>query len=161
MGRAYVHRPGRRRRLCRPGGVIEFGKHSRTIGFDLATNKVESCLREVDPSREIPDEDMAAAKHALYSDHPQGAEMPTSSPGPCPRRWMRRTFQILGRSLAPVGRPAGTGRRVAASAARCVEQRRAKLFRMLAWQRALGTLSTHTHPAEAHLAISAEPQPAP
>ncbi|MCK6407230.1 MAG: nucleotide sugar dehydrogenase [Rhodocyclaceae bacterium] len=51
--------------------VIEFGKHSRTIGFDIATNKVESCLRGVDPSREIPDEDMAAAKHAVYSDDPQ------------------------------------------------------------------------------------------
>ena len=51
--------------------VIEFGKHSRTIGFDIATNKVESCLRGVDPSREIPDEDMAAAKHAVYSDDPK------------------------------------------------------------------------------------------
>jgi len=51
--------------------VIEFGKHSRTIGFDIATNKVESCLRGVDPSREIPDEDMAAASHAVYSDDPK------------------------------------------------------------------------------------------
>ncbi|HNN44820.1 MAG TPA: nucleotide sugar dehydrogenase, partial [Azospira sp.] len=34
-------------------------------------NKVESCLRGVDPSREIPDEDMAAAKHAVYSDDPK------------------------------------------------------------------------------------------
>ena len=51
--------------------VIEFGKHSRTIGFDIASNKVESCLRGVDPSREIPDEDMAAAKHAVYSDDPK------------------------------------------------------------------------------------------
>jgi UDP-N-acetyl-D-galactosamine dehydrogenase len=32
---------------------------------------VEACLRGVDPSREIPDEDMAAAKHAVYSDDPQ------------------------------------------------------------------------------------------
>jgi UDP-N-acetyl-D-galactosamine dehydrogenase len=51
--------------------VIEFGKHSRTIGFDIATQKVESCLRGVDPSREIPDEDMAAATHAVYSDDPK------------------------------------------------------------------------------------------
>ena len=29
--------------------VIEFGKHSRTIGFDIATNKVESCLRGLIP----------------------------------------------------------------------------------------------------------------
>ena len=51
--------------------VVEFGKHSRTIGFDIATHKVESCRRGVDPSREIPDEDMAAAVHAEYSDDPQ------------------------------------------------------------------------------------------
>ena len=51
--------------------VIEFGKHSRTIGFDIASNKVGACLRGVDPSREIPDEDMAAAKHAVYSDDPK------------------------------------------------------------------------------------------
>ncbi len=51
--------------------VVEFGKHSRTIGFDIATHKVECCRRGVDPSREIPDEDMAAAVHAEYSDDPQ------------------------------------------------------------------------------------------
>ena len=32
--------------------VVEFGKHLRTIGFDIAVNKVESCLIGVDPSRE-------------------------------------------------------------------------------------------------------------
>ena len=38
--------------------VVEFGKHSRTIGFDIATSRVESCERGVDPSREISDEDI-------------------------------------------------------------------------------------------------------
>ncbi|MEI8154632.1 MAG: NAD(P)-binding domain-containing protein, partial [Hyphomicrobiales bacterium] len=51
--------------------VVEFGKHSRTFGFDIATEKVESCKRGVDPSREIPDEDMQAAKFAEYSNDPQ------------------------------------------------------------------------------------------
>jgi UDP-N-acetyl-D-mannosaminuronate dehydrogenase len=32
--------------------VVEFGKHSRTIGFDIAVAKVESCQRGVDPSRQ-------------------------------------------------------------------------------------------------------------
>ena len=47
--------------------VVEFGKHSRTIGFDIADAKVESCQRGVDPSRELPDEEMRAAVHAEYS----------------------------------------------------------------------------------------------
>ena len=51
--------------------VIEFGKHARTIGFDIATAKVESCRRGVDPSRELPDEEMRAAVHAEYSSDPK------------------------------------------------------------------------------------------
>lgn len=51
--------------------VIEFGKSEKTIGFDIATAKVESCRRGVDPSRELPDEEMAAAKHAVYTDDPK------------------------------------------------------------------------------------------
>ncbi len=50
--------------------VIEFGKHTRTIGFDNATVKVESCKRDVDPSRELPDTEMRAAVHAEYSSDP-------------------------------------------------------------------------------------------
>jgi hypothetical protein len=33
--------------------VVEFGKHMRTIGFDIAKNKVEACQRGTDPSREL------------------------------------------------------------------------------------------------------------
>jgi UDP-N-acetyl-D-galactosamine dehydrogenase len=47
--------------------VVEFGKLGRTIGFDISQAKVDSCKRGVDPSRELPDEEMAAAAHAEYS----------------------------------------------------------------------------------------------
>ncbi len=51
--------------------VVEFGKHSRTIGFDIAVSKVQSCQNGVDPSRELPDEEMRAAIHAEYSADPK------------------------------------------------------------------------------------------
>ena len=47
--------------------VVEFGKQMRTIGFDISVPKVESCKRGVDPSRELADEDLAAATHAVYT----------------------------------------------------------------------------------------------
>jgi UDP-N-acetyl-D-galactosamine dehydrogenase len=50
--------------------VVEFGKLGPTIGFDISTGKVESCRRGVDPSRELTDEEMAAAVHARYSTDP-------------------------------------------------------------------------------------------
>ena len=50
--------------------VVEFGKQVKTIGFDISQHKVDSCLRGVDPSRELADEDMAAAKHAVYTSDP-------------------------------------------------------------------------------------------
>ncbi len=50
--------------------VVEFGKHVRTIGFDIAVPKVESCLRGVDPSRELADEEMRLAVHAQYTADP-------------------------------------------------------------------------------------------
>ncbi len=50
--------------------VIEFGKKSRTIGFDIAAAKVASCQRGVDPSRELTDEQMASATLAEYSADP-------------------------------------------------------------------------------------------
>lgn len=51
--------------------VIEFGKLARTIGFDIATTKVDSCQRGVDPSHELPDEEMLAAVYAQYSSDPK------------------------------------------------------------------------------------------
>jgi len=50
--------------------VVEFGKHFRTIGFDIAQNKVDACLRGVDPSRELEAAQLAAAKHAVYTSDP-------------------------------------------------------------------------------------------
>jgi UDP-N-acetyl-D-galactosamine dehydrogenase len=51
--------------------VVEFGKRGRTIGFDIAQAKVDACQRGTDPSRELSDEEMAAAKHALYTSDPR------------------------------------------------------------------------------------------
>jgi UDP-N-acetyl-D-galactosamine dehydrogenase len=51
--------------------VIEFGKTGRVIGFDISVPKVESCKRGADPSRELPNEEMAAASHAEYTADPK------------------------------------------------------------------------------------------
>jgi UDP-N-acetyl-D-galactosamine dehydrogenase len=50
--------------------VVEFGKHFQTIGFDISLHKVESCLKGMDPSRELSDEDMRASPHAMYTSEP-------------------------------------------------------------------------------------------
>ncbi|MEO9041775.1 MAG: nucleotide sugar dehydrogenase, partial [Rhodoferax sp.] len=50
--------------------VVEFGKHFRTIGFDIAQFKVESCQRGVDPSRELTGDEMQASSHAVYTADP-------------------------------------------------------------------------------------------
>jgi UDP-N-acetyl-D-galactosamine dehydrogenase len=47
--------------------VVEFGKQVRTIGFDIAQNKVAACQRGTDPSRELPDAALAAATQAVYT----------------------------------------------------------------------------------------------
>ncbi|APW39494.1 GDP-mannose dehydrogenase [Rhodoferax koreense] len=47
--------------------VVEFSKHIRTIGFDISQHKVDACQRGTDPSRELSDEDMRAATHAVYT----------------------------------------------------------------------------------------------
>ena len=50
--------------------VVEFGKHFRTIGFDISMSKVEACLKGVDPSRELSDEEMRASPQAVYTADP-------------------------------------------------------------------------------------------
>ena len=50
--------------------VVEFGKLGRTIGFDIATDKVARCRAGTDPSRELPDAEMRAAVHAEYTSDP-------------------------------------------------------------------------------------------
>ena len=51
--------------------VVEFGKHVRTIGFDIAEYKVEACRRGTDPTHELSDEQMAQARHAVYTSNPE------------------------------------------------------------------------------------------
>jgi len=48
--------------------VVEFGKQMRTIGFDISKDKVAKCQAGTDPSREIPDEEMRLAVHAVYTE---------------------------------------------------------------------------------------------
>lgn len=50
--------------------VIEFGKYFRTIGLDISQEKVNACKRGVDPSRELPDEEMRLATYAQYTADP-------------------------------------------------------------------------------------------
>ena len=50
--------------------VVEFGKSWRTIGFDISVAKVESCCKYMDPSRELSDEEMRNAPHAVYTTDP-------------------------------------------------------------------------------------------
>jgi UDP-N-acetyl-D-galactosamine dehydrogenase len=50
--------------------VVEFGKHGRTIGFDIDAEKVARCRAGSDPSREIRDGEMRAARFAEYSSDP-------------------------------------------------------------------------------------------
>jgi len=50
--------------------VVEFGKHFRTIGFDIAVSKVDSCLKGVDPSRELSDNEMRSSPYAVYTADP-------------------------------------------------------------------------------------------
>jgi UDP-N-acetyl-D-galactosamine dehydrogenase len=50
--------------------VVEFGKRGRTIGFDIASAKVQACRRGSDPSRELTDDEVKAATHAVYTDDP-------------------------------------------------------------------------------------------
>ncbi|MES2946906.1 MAG: nucleotide sugar dehydrogenase [Pseudomonadota bacterium] len=51
--------------------VVEFGKLYRTIGYDIASHKVQSCQRGVDPSRELRGEEMSASTYAEYTSDPR------------------------------------------------------------------------------------------
>ena len=47
--------------------VVEFGKQIPVVGLDISEAKVAACKAGTDPSRELPDEEMAAAKFAEYT----------------------------------------------------------------------------------------------
>jgi len=50
--------------------VVEFGKKTRTIGFDIVEDKVAKCRAGTDPSREIRAAEMRLAVHAEYTSDP-------------------------------------------------------------------------------------------
>lgn len=50
--------------------VVEFGKHVRTIGFDISKHKVQACQQGTDPSFELSDDEVKAGVHAVYTDDP-------------------------------------------------------------------------------------------
>ena len=51
--------------------VANFGKNQRCIGFDIDESKVNSCKAGHDPSRELTDDQMAAATFAEYTNDPE------------------------------------------------------------------------------------------
>ncbi len=50
--------------------VVEFGKHLRTIGFDISKHKVKCCQNGTDPSFELSDDEVKAGVHAIYTEDP-------------------------------------------------------------------------------------------
>ncbi|MCX8114872.1 MAG: nucleotide sugar dehydrogenase, partial [Burkholderiaceae bacterium] len=50
--------------------AVEFGKRSRTIGFDLSRAKIDAYLRHVDPTGEVSSDDLKAAKHLVPTTDP-------------------------------------------------------------------------------------------
>lgn len=50
--------------------VIEFSKVAEVIGFDINHQKVASCMRGVDPSRELSNEQMTAPRGVTYTSDP-------------------------------------------------------------------------------------------
>ena len=50
--------------------VVEFGKHLKTIGFDISSHKVDCCRRGTDPSSELTDAQVQEGVHAVYTDDP-------------------------------------------------------------------------------------------
>lgn len=51
--------------------AVEFGKTMPTVGFDISEHKVRSCIAGIDPSRELTDDEMAAAKFVRYTSDPK------------------------------------------------------------------------------------------
>jgi UDP-N-acetyl-D-galactosamine dehydrogenase len=50
--------------------VIELGKKTRVIGFDISVDKVNKCIEGIDPSKEIQNEEMRKAVYAEYTTDP-------------------------------------------------------------------------------------------
>ena len=50
--------------------AVEFGKKSRTVGFDLSANKIASYKKHVDPTGEVSGEDLKSASFLELSSDP-------------------------------------------------------------------------------------------
>jgi UDP-N-acetyl-D-galactosamine dehydrogenase len=50
--------------------AVAFGRHYRTIGFDLSTAKIEAYRNGVDPTGEVSAEELRAARHLEVTDDP-------------------------------------------------------------------------------------------
>lgn len=50
--------------------AVHFGKHFKTIGFDLSSSKIESYRRHIDPAGEVSSEDLSAATLLVPTDDP-------------------------------------------------------------------------------------------
>jgi UDP-N-acetyl-D-galactosamine dehydrogenase len=87
---------------------LSSARRERTIGFDIALPKVESCKRGVDPSRELPDEEMRAATYAEYTADPKSLGEADIIIVAVPTPVDQAHIPISGRSSAPVGRPGRT-----------------------------------------------------
>jgi len=51
--------------------VIAFGKKITTIGFDISSHKVDTCIKGKDPSKELSAEQMQSAKFVSYTKDPE------------------------------------------------------------------------------------------
>ncbi len=77
--------------------VVEFGKHERTIGFDIDAAKVAKCEAGSDPSREI-----GRRTHERRTSMPSTPTMPrrcarpTSCSSLCRHQWTTRASPISG-----------------------------------------------------------------
>jgi UDP-N-acetyl-D-glucosamine/UDP-N-acetyl-D-galactosamine dehydrogenase len=74
--------------------AVEFGKKTKTIGFDLSQAKIESYRKFIDPTGEVTGADLRAATQLTATSDPAalaGSLMPISSSSPCPRPSTRRT----------------------------------------------------------------------
>ena len=66
--------------------AVEFGKQRPTVGFDLATKKVERLKRFNDTTGEVPEESCARPACSRSRTTPARSARPTTSSSRCPRR---------------------------------------------------------------------------
>ena len=50
--------------------AVEFGKHLRTIGFDISPEKIAAYRKHIDPTGEVSTEDLRAATNLDFTSDP-------------------------------------------------------------------------------------------